>query len=65
MGEMLPTEPPWGRCPCCGRALVRDELMLEEWPMRVFMQGPPVCESCSPEEVERYLGEWEGPSEWG
>ncbi|MEY9964010.1 hypothetical protein ABIA33_002044 [Streptacidiphilus sp. MAP12-16] len=50
---------PWGRCPRCGRPLVRDELSLQSWPARVAMAGPPVCAVCTSEEVERYLEEWD------
>ncbi|MFE0461639.1 hypothetical protein ACFW1A_20545 [Kitasatospora sp. NPDC058965] len=52
-------DPPWGTCPRCARALVRDELLLQAWPMRIAMPGPPVCPGCTPEEIEQYLALWE------
>lgn len=57
-------EAPWGRCPRCARALVREELPLQAWPTRLSMQGPPVCPVCTPEEIERHLAEWGEPEEW-
>lgn len=64
MDAPIVREPPWGRCPCCGRPLVRDELVLQRWPMRLAIEGPPVCGTCAPEDVERYLREWDHPTEW-
>ncbi|WP_181799066.1 hypothetical protein [Kitasatospora acidiphila] len=64
MGESAGRGAPWGSCPRCGRALVRDWLPLQAGPgLGIAMQGPPVCPGCTAEEVEAYLAVWEPPQD--
>lgn len=56
---------PWGRCPRCGLPLIRKRLPLVSRPGGVFMEGPPTCPQCTPEEIERYVEQWGAPEGWG